>query len=232
MFENVHVDTNGFFSTDCRVAVFSKWSSDIQKKYLKITGNYMSKFWKFIITGFMIVTGSLNGLFYAVKGQEAEKVDFVNLSSHGPLKITELTVNSEKIGLYEKFEISFDLEGEWDNPFDPDQIKLDFHAFPLRPKEVADSAQETVLEMGFFDSIYGRSKGGITPSGWICEHLPYLVEVDNWGASKVGGKASQVSGPNYWVWGYDEMSWFAHQTEQYRNDWLRYASNWLDDSRK
>jgi hypothetical protein len=109
------------------------------------------------------------------------------------------------------------------------KLLLDFHAFPLRPKEVSGSEQEAMLEMGFYDSIYGRSKGGITPSGWTCEHLPYLVEVDNWGASKLGGKASQSSGPNYWVWGYDEMSWFAHQTEQYRNGWLRYVWNWLKD---
>lgn len=110
------------------------------------------------------------------------------------------------------------------------KLLLDSHAFPLRPKEVAGSAQETVLEMGFFDSIYGRSKGGITPSGWKCEHLPYLVEVDNWGASKQGGQASQANGPNYWVWGYDEMSWFAHQSERYRNDWLRYAWKWLKEN--
>jgi hypothetical protein len=86
-----------------------------------------------------------------------------------------------------------------------------------------------VLEIGFFASIYGRSKGGITPSGWTCEHLPYLVEVDNWGASKIGGQASQTPKPNYWVWGFDEMSWFARQPEAYRNEWLRYAWNWLKD---
>jgi hypothetical protein len=67
--------------------------------------------------------------------------------------------------------------------------------------------------MGFCDSIYGRSKGGITPSGWKCEHLPFLVEVDNWGASKIGGQTSQTPKPNYWVWGCDEMSWFGHQPE-------------------
>lgn len=107
------------------------------------------------------------------------------------------------------------------------KLLLDFHSFPLRPKEVADSPQKAVLEMGFFDSIYGRSKGGIAPSGWKCEHLPYLVEFDNWGASKFGGQASQVPKPNYWVWGYDEISWFAHQPEDYRNQWLWYCWDWV-----
>jgi hypothetical protein len=107
------------------------------------------------------------------------------------------------------------------------KLLLDSHAFPLRPKEVAGTPQKTVLEVGFFDSIYGRSKGGIAPSGWKCESLPYLVEVDNWGRSRFGGTESQNPKPNYWVWGYDEMSWFARQPEAYRNEWLRYAWDWL-----
>ncbi|MCL5744527.1 MAG: hypothetical protein M1541_11475, partial [Acidobacteria bacterium] len=61
------------------------------------------------------------------------------------------------------------------------------------------------------------------------EHLPYLVEVDNWGASNRGGQATQTPRPDYWVWGYDEMSWFARRSEPYRNDWLRYAWNWLKE---
>lgn len=107
------------------------------------------------------------------------------------------------------------------------RLLLDAHAFPMRPKEVAGSPQRAVLEVGYFDSIYGRSKGGIAPGGWKCEHLPYLVELDNFGASGSAGQASQASGPTGWVWGYDEIDWFARQTETCRNDWLRYAWNWL-----
>jgi hypothetical protein len=104
------------------------------------------------------------------------------------------------------------------------QLLLDFHAFPLRIKEVPDRPQEAILEVGFSDGIYGRSKGGGTYSGWQCEHLPYLVELDNWGASKQPGQAR--AGEN-WVWGYDEISWFAHQSKQYRSQWLRYAWDWV-----
>jgi len=32
---------------------------------------------------------------------------------------------------------------------------------------------------------------GLTFSGWTCGHLPYLVELDNWGASKTPGQAEQ-----------------------------------------
>jgi hypothetical protein len=104
------------------------------------------------------------------------------------------------------------------------RLLLDFHAFPLRVKEVPDYPQEAILQVGFSDSIFLRSKGGLTYSGWKCEHLPYLVELDNWGASKNPGQPGQ--GGN-WVWGYDEISWFAHQSEQYRRDWLRYAWDWV-----
>jgi hypothetical protein len=89
------------------------------------------------------------------------------------------------------------------------QLLLDFHAFPLRIKEVPDYPQEANLQVGFSDSIFGRSKGGWAYSGRKCEHFPYLVELDNWGASKNPGQPGQ--GGN-WVWGYDEISWFAHQT--------------------
>jgi hypothetical protein len=101
---------------------------------------------------------------------------------------------------------------------------LDFHAFPLRIMELADKPQEAILKVGFSDGIYGRSKGGLTFSGWTCEHLPYLVELDNWGVSKQPG---QAKAGGIWVWGYDEITWFAHQTKTYRSDWLRYAWDWV-----
>ncbi len=103
-------------------------------------------------------------------------------------------------------------------------LLMDFHSFPLRIMEVPDKPQEAVLKVGFSDGIYGRSKGGMTFSGWECEHLPYLVEIDNWGVSRQPGEA-RAGG--IWIWGYDEITWFAHQTKPYRADWLRYAWDWV-----
>ena len=54
------------------------------------------------------------------------------------------------------------------------KLLMDFHSFPLRIKEVPDKPEEAELKVGHTDAIYGRSKGGVTPSGWACEHLPYL----------------------------------------------------------
>ena len=104
------------------------------------------------------------------------------------------------------------------------QLLLDFHAFPLRIKEVPGKPQEGILKVGFVDSFYGRSKGGVTFSGWKCKQLPYLVELDNWGVSGQPGKAGAGG---YWVWGYDEITWFAHQSQTYRAEWLRYAWDWV-----
>ncbi len=104
------------------------------------------------------------------------------------------------------------------------RLLLDFHSFPLRIMEVPDHPYEAVLKVGFSDGIYGRSRGGLTFSGWKCEHLPYLVEIDNWGVSKQPGRPGAGG---IWIWGYDEITWFAHQSETYRNDWLRYAWDWV-----
>lgn len=45
------------------------------------------------------------------------------------------------------------------------QLLLDFHSFPLRIKENPPKSMEGRLEMGYLDAFYGRSKGGMTPSG-------------------------------------------------------------------
>lgn len=100
------------------------------------------------------------------------------------------------------------------------KLLFDFHSFPSRPKAVGDKPQEATLEKGFIDAFYGRSHGGVTPSGWSCEHLPYLVELDNFGISAHPG---QIDPAGYFVWGYDEISWFSLQPETYRNRWLQYA---------
>jgi hypothetical protein len=104
-----------------------------------------------------------------------------------------------------------------------DRLLFDFHSFPLRVEEALETPEQGILRMGHYDSLYGHSRGGLTPSGWQCERLPYLVEFDNFGGS---GKDGQIVG-DHWIWGYDEIVWFAKQSEAYRNLWLHYAWNWL-----
>ena len=104
------------------------------------------------------------------------------------------------------------------------RLLLDFHSFPLRIKEAPPEPLRAILEVGFSDSLFRRSKGGTTPAGWSCEHLPYLVELDNWGGSKTPG---QAGAGGIWVWGYDEITWFAHLDAARRRDWLAYAAPWV-----
>lgn len=103
------------------------------------------------------------------------------------------------------------------------RLMFDFHSFPLRIEEVVEDPQKGILKVGYLDSLFNRSKGGVTPSGWSCGSLPYIVELDNFGAS---GKGGQNIGQHF-IWGYDEICWFAHQSESYRNHWLRYAWDWI-----
>lgn len=103
---------------------------------------------------------------------------------------------------------------------------LDFNAFPLRILETPNQPGEAVLKLGFSDGLYNRSKGGRTFSGWTCAHLPYFVEFDNYGVSQHPGQPN-VQGNFDWVWGYDEITWFAHQSRAYRAQWLQYAWDWV-----
>jgi len=100
------------------------------------------------------------------------------------------------------------------------RLLFDFHSYPQHIKDVIESPGHGVLEAGVRNAIYGKSLGGRTPSGWTCESLPYLVEFDNYGSS---GKPDIHLDERMWVWGCDEISWFARQSEAYRNAYLRYA---------
>jgi hypothetical protein len=102
------------------------------------------------------------------------------------------------------------------------KLLFDFHSFPLRIVAVTNKPYQGILEVGYADSIFKRSKGGITPSGWSCEHLPYLVEFDNFGSHHPGSPSASP-----FIWGWDEITWFALLPEPERNAWLRYAWNWV-----
>lgn len=109
---------------------------------------------------------------------------------------------------------------------------IDFNSFPMRicaipgePKE--GEAQQAELRVNHLDGLYGKSLGCITPSGWTCESLPYLVEIDNYGKEEPVNVADTTS---YFPWGWDEISWYAKQPEAYRNEWLRYAWNWIKET--
>jgi hypothetical protein len=107
------------------------------------------------------------------------------------------------------------------------RLLMDSHAFPQRMVDICGQPYEVKLEIGHQDAIYTKSLGGITPSGWECESLPYLVEFDNSGADDV----HTCDNPSwYWPWGWDEVTWFARNTAEYRGEYLRYAEKWIAEN--
>jgi len=107
---------------------------------------------------------------------------------------------------------------------DKGNLMYDFHSFPLRPVEIAGKAQQARLVIGDRDAIYKKSKGGIVPSGWKCDLLPYIVEFDN---THTSGREGQGGLGGCWVWGYEEIAWFAFNGSNYRDYWLEYVYNWI-----
>jgi len=105
------------------------------------------------------------------------------------------------------------------------KLLFDFHSFPLRIVAVTNEPYQGVLQVGYADSIFTKSKGGITPSGWSCEHLPFRVEFYNFGRNNPGKPSKSP-----FIWGWDEVTWFALLPEKERNDWLRYAWKWVKDT--
>jgi len=105
------------------------------------------------------------------------------------------------------------------------KLLFDAHAFPLRIAQ-GDQPLKGKLQVGYTDAIFNRSKGGLTPSGWSCEHLPYLVEFDNFGGRNQG----HSSAGTIFCWGYDEITWFSVLPEPERNQWLHYAWKWIREN--
>ena len=107
-------------------------------------------------------------------------------------------------------------------------LLLDFHSSPMRMKELDGSnSNECILEFNHDNAIYGRSQGGITPSGWTATYLPYLVEIDHGYAEEYSpGQCPK----DECIWGYDEITWFALLAEDDRNDFLIYAWNWVREN--
>jgi len=88
-------------------------------------------------------------------------------------------------------------------------------------KENPNSPQDCVLRP-YGATIFGRSLGGIAPSGWSCDHLPYTIDLDPGGNPNPG---VPIGYP--FQWGWCEPGWFMNQPDSYRANWIRYAVNWI-----
>jgi len=107
------------------------------------------------------------------------------------------------------------------------KLLFDFFEFPSRPKDDLNAGfpHSTI---GIRDveckTVYNHSAGGVTPAGWTTQSLPYLVELDNFGVSSTPGQHNTKA---CYVWGYDEITWYALEDAGFRSGWLSYALQWL-----
>lgn len=103
------------------------------------------------------------------------------------------------------------------------QLLLDFHSRPISARPWLAEPERILLH------LKGTSLGGITPSGWSCPRLPYLIEVDNWGGYSLAPQewSSLELRAKHGRWGWDDIAWFAHQPAADRDHFLRYAHYWL-----
>ena len=81
-----------------------------------------------------------------------------------------------------------------------DQLLLDFHSYPLRLKFTAED--NAIIDEHFYDSIYNKSMGGITPSAWETGSLPNVVVFDH--GYSLGSRAANTS-PQFGD-GFDEIT--------------------------
>lgn len=95
-----------------------------------------------------------------------------------PLAVSGLRLNREKVPLYEKFELSFDLSRVYDNPFDPEQVDI-------RAKFTSPSGK-TTEHFAFHYRGYVRRKSPagyerLTPVGRSCWKVRWTpTEVGRW----------------------------------------------------
>lgn len=120
------------------------------------------------------------------------------------------------------------------------KLLFDFYSFPLRAAyedgvtegeviiATATTAQPMVLKEGHLDSLYGRLSGGTSYYGIEWDYLPYFVEFDNASVDATVCPLDTATPNEYVNWGRDDISWFAHQFDQYRREWLGYAKNWVE----
>ena len=51
--------------------------------------------------------------------------NIVPLASSGTLAISDVTVSKTQVARYETVELTFRMVGQWQNPFDPDEVCVD-----------------------------------------------------------------------------------------------------------
>jgi hypothetical protein len=104
------------------------------------------------------------------------------------------------------------------------QLVFDFPSSPLGLAQYNNNCtltlQPSTIDPNHSGVFYTKSKGGKNPQGWDSKSNPFLVELDNGGIGDIVGCNGS---PSWFTYGWDDISWFSQQPEDYRNDFLKYA---------
>ncbi|MBO4893865.1 MAG: hypothetical protein J5562_02990 [Clostridia bacterium] len=100
---------------------------------------------------------------------------------------------------------------------------LDYNAMPFTRYPVLDREGEKLVLVR-----EGKSGGGISQEGVYEKALPFLYEYDNWGGRDRWAHEHLTYEQRAWAqwWGYDQITWFACQDEEARNEFLDYSFRW------
>ena len=109
------------------------------------------------------------------------------------------------------------------------KLLFDYHAMPFTraPLEHYEGKRLVLVREGF-------SEGGENPNGWSGEQMPFLMEYDNWGGKmfsedsvdEVIEKRGRHAVARWQWWGFDQIGWFANQSEEIRNHFIEYTYRW------
>ncbi|MBO3271770.1 hypothetical protein J4D97_14010 [Hymenobacter defluvii] len=107
------------------------------------------------------------------------------------------------------------------------QLVLDFHSIWVNYQEApgcTPERQPITIQVDPNVGLHQRSLGGLSPLGWTSVRNPYLVELDNSGPSAEAAVGCNYDRNRDWfLWGWDEISWFAQQPPAYRDSVLVYS---------
>lgn len=98
-----------------------------------------------------------------------------------------------------------------------DDTMFDYNAFPIRLKEIVDKPMQCVCEENYLDSMFNDKDG---------HARPFIVEFDNFGVSRHPGVPNIES---HYAWGYDEITWFSRLDKSYREYFLNYIWDWVNE---
>ncbi|MGB9797066.1 MAG: DUF5060 domain-containing protein [bacterium] len=129
--------------------------------------------------------------------EEVRKRKVVPLTSAKPLKIKKVSPSTEQLRMYEKFELTLDLDATFDNPFDPNDISV--LAYFTSP------SGKTFKVRGFYYQEYEMQGGGLKRKGepvWKVRFAPseegtyhyYVFVKDRQGEVKSTERSFKVKG--------------------------------------